>query len=108
MDVSTILSIIGLGITTSTASYAFTLQSLEGTKACEDRVIQTLYVDERLYMKMNGKVYTMVRVPTAKGVKNVRRFETRDRSVAFLQLPEKALVLDNVQMRPITNECRDI
>ena len=50
----------------------------------------------------------MYQKPTNKGVKNIKRFETTNGGVVFLQLPEKAMLLDNVRMKPILNECKNI
>lgn len=102
------ISLIGLALTASTTVHAFKVQNLEGTKACDNRVIRVLHRDDRLYLKMQGQVFTMVQVPTNKGVTNVKRYETRDRKLAFLQLPEKAMILNNATMRPVTNDCLDV
>ena len=106
MDV--LLSLVGLMFTLSSASHAGPPQQLEGTKACDNRVIKVLQKDGKLYVKMQNQVYTMKSVATNNGVKNVSRFETWDSSIVFLQTPEKAMILDNVSMVPITNECRNI
>jgi hypothetical protein len=46
---------------------------------------------------------------TEKPTKNtVRRFETDNSEVVFLQLPEKAMILDNKNMKPILTECKDV
>lgn len=108
MDPTTIFSLAGLLITASSATHAFKLQTLEGTKVCDNQVIRVLAKNDKLYVKINSKVHTMSSVPTNVGVKNIKRFENRDRTIAFLQLPEKAMVLDNAKMVPITNDCRNI
>ena len=108
MDPTTAISLVGLAFTISNSAHAFKLQPLEGTKACDNQIIRVLAKDDKVYLKMHNKVHTLSSVPTNKGVTNVRRFENRDRTVAFLQLPEKAMVLDNAKMVPITNDCRNI
>jgi hypothetical protein len=103
-----LLSLVGLGVTLSSTSHAASPQQLEGTKSCDNRVIQVLQKDSKLYVKMQNQVYTMKSVATNTGVKNVSRFETWDGSIVFIQTPEKAMILDNMSMVPITNECRNI
>lgn len=118
MDASLALSIIGLGFSLATNPVygielvqkpgPFVLQKLEGKKSCDFADIKVLSKGDTIYLKYNNKVHTMHRKPTAKGVKNVKRFETEKRGLVFLQLPEKAMLLDHVKMRPILNECLDV
>ena len=108
MEPTIAMSIAGLAMTAATTAHAFKVQNLEGAKACDNQVIRVLHRDDKLYLNMNNKVFVMVSVPTNKGVTNVRRFETKDHSIAYLQLPEKAMVLNNKTMRPITNDCLDV
>lgn len=104
-----VLSAVGLAFSISSANtHAFKLQELEGTKVCDNQTIKVLQRDNRVYIRTSQRVYTLAAVPTNEGVKNVRRFETRDRAMAFLQLPEKAMLLDNASMRPISNDCLNI
>lgn len=108
MEPTIVMSIAGLAMTAATTVQAFQVQNLEGTKVCDNRTIRVLYKDDKLYLNMDSKIFTMVKVPTNKGVNNVRRFETRDRSLAYLQLPEKSMILNNKTMRPVTNDCLDV
>ena len=119
MDASLALSIIGLGFSLATNPVygielvqkpgPFVLQKLEGKKSCDFADIKVLSKnDKTIYLKYKNVVYTMHRKPTAKGVKNVKRFETEKRNLVFLQLPEKAMLLDHVNMRPLLNECLDV
>lgn len=108
MEPTLALSVAGLALTAATTVNSFKVQNDDGVKACDNQVIRVLYKDDRLYLKMRGQVFTMVRVPTNKGVTNVKRYETKDRKLAFLQLPEKAMVLNNATMRPVTNDCLDV
>lgn len=107
MSTAAVISLIGL--TYTLVSPSFKLQKAEGPKKCDFASIQVLQKGEnKIYMKYNNRVYVMDRVPTAKGVDNVKRYETRDNKLAYLQLPEKAMVLDNHEMRPLLNDCLDI
>lgn len=110
MEPATILlSLVGFAFTVSSAnSHAFKLQDLEGTKVCDNQTIRVLNRNDKVYIRTARRVYTLAAVPTNEGVKNVKRYETRDRAVAFLQLPEKAMLLDNASMRPISNDCLNI
>ena len=108
MDPSIIVSLAGLALTASSASYAFKLQPLEGTKLCDNQTIRVLHKEDKLYVRTDKHMLVMSRVPTAKGVVNIRRFETSDRKIAYLQLPEKAMILNNDTMRPVTNDCLNI
>ena len=107
MDVSVVASVIGLALTVShNAAHAYKYQDIEGKKHCD---FTTVYVlkksDEKIYLKMNNKVFVMFSRPTAKGNEKIKRFETGDSSLVLIQTPEKALILDNVKMRPMYNEC---
>jgi hemin uptake protein HemP len=107
MSTTVALSVLGLAYTIMSPS--FKAQNLEGPKKCDFASIQVLQKGEnKIYMKHNGRVFVMERVPTAEGVKNVKRFETRDHELAYLQLPEKAMLLNNKEMKPVLNDCLDI
>lgn len=107
MDAAVVLSAIGLVYTI--VSPSFKVQKIEGPKKCDFASIKVLQKGEdKIYMKYNERVYVMDKVPTAEGVKNVKRFETRDHKFAYLQLPEKAMLLDNHEMKPVLNDCLDI
>lgn len=109
MDPTVVLSAVGMAFTISAAnSHAFKLQELEGTKVCDNQTIRVLYRDDKVYLRTAQKVYTMAAVPTNRGVNNVKRFETRDRTITFMQLPEKAMILDNAKMTPISNDCLNV
>lgn len=118
MDASLLLSAVGLGFSVMTNPVfgvelvqrpgPFVLQKLEGKKSCDFGEIKVLSKNNIVYIKYNSKVYTLYSKPTAKGVKNVKRFETEKRGLVFLQLPEKAMLLDQVKMRPLLNECLDV
>lgn len=107
MSSTVALSVIGLAYTIMAPS--FKVQNLEGPKRCDFATIQVLQKGEnKIYMKYDSRVYVLDRVPTAEGVKNVKRFETRDRELAYLQLPEKSMLLSNKEMKPLLNDCLDI
>lgn len=118
MDASLLLSVVGLGFSLATNPVygielvqkpgPFVLQKLEGKKSCDFADIKVLSKNNVVYLKYNNVVYTMYSKPTAKGVKNVKRFETAKRNLVYLQLPEKAMLLDHVNMRPLLNECLDV
>jgi len=112
MDASILISLLGLVITTSNSAQAYKPQKLEGAKACEHTILKTLYSEkyQRLYVKYQNPnnttmIFSMVEKPTNTGV---RRFETDNGNVVFLQLPEKSMLLDNKNMKPIVSECRDV
>lgn len=107
MSTAVVLSAIGL--TYTLISPSFKAQKAEGPKRCDFATIQVLQKGEdKLFMKYNGRVYALDRVPTAKGVDNVKRYHTRDDEFAYLQLPEKAMLLNNREMKPVLNDCLDI
>lgn len=110
MDIGTLASVAGLAftVTTATNSHAFKLQEIEGTKICDNQTIRVLYREEKVYIRTTDRVYTFASVPTNKGVTNVKRFETKDRTLSFLQLPEKAMILNNATMRPVSNDCLNV
>ena len=109
MEPSLLLSALGLVFTlNATSAAAFKEQKLEGSKICENGlIIKTLYRDQnkRLYLKSRETVLSMTEKPTKN---TVRRFETDNSEVVFLQLPEKAMILDNKNMKPILTECKDV
>lgn len=106
MSATVALSLAGLIYTASTS---FKPQKLEGTKTCDFATVQILQRDEnKIYMKYDDRVFVMLKQPTAEGVKNIKRFETKQKDMVFLQLPEKAMLLDNKAMKPILNECLDV
>lgn len=107
MDAAVVLSAIGLAYTVISPS--FKVQNVEGPKKCDFASIQVLQKgDNKIYMKYDGRVYVMDRVATNDGVKNVKRFETRDHVFTYLQLPEKSMLLNSKEMKPILNDCLDI
>lgn len=107
MDAAVVLSAVGLVYTLVAPS--FKVQKTEGPKKCDFASIKVLQKSEdKIYMKYNDRVYVMDKVATADGVKNVKRFETRDYKFVYLQLPEKSMLLDNHDMKPILNDCLDI
>jgi len=110
MEPSLAVSLAGLAFTLFAGpSYAYKYQELEGSKLCDFSNIQVLQKnDQKIYLKYEQTVFVMYQKPTNKGVKNVKRFETTNGGVVFLQLPEKAMLLDNVRMKPILNECKNI
>lgn len=108
MEPTVVMSIAGLALTAASTVHAFKVQDLEGAKACDNQTIKVLYKDDRLFLKTHNQVFVMTSVPTNKGVTNVKRFETKDRRLAFLQLPEKAMLLNNATMRPVSNDCINI
>ena len=108
MEPSLLLSVIGLVFTLNANSApSYKPQKLEGSKVCEAGIIKTLYRDQekRLYLKSKQTILSMSEKPTKNAV---RRFETDNGEIVFLQLPEKAMLLDNKNMRPILTECKDI
>jgi hypothetical protein len=106
---STAVALSAIGLAYTLISPSFKVQNLEGPKSCDFASIQVLQKgDEKIYMKYNSRVYVMEKVPTAKGVDNVKRFETRTRDLAYLQLPEKGMLLNNREMKPLLNDCLDI
>ena len=106
---STAVALSALGLLYTVAGPSFKAQNLEGPKTCDFAQIKILqkHEEKKIYMKYDNRVYVMDRVPTAKGVTNVKRFETRQGDLVYLQLPEKGMLLDNHGMRPILNECLD-
>ena len=109
MEPTAILSVVGLTYTLLVGpSYAYKPQKLEGTKQCDFATVQVLQrTSSKIYVKVGDVAYVMHSKPTNVGVKNVKRFETASGKYAFLQLPEKAILLDNHEMKPILNECKD-
>lgn len=107
MDVSTVISAVGLVLTIShNTAHAYKYQDIEGVKKCDFTTLHVLRkADNKIYLKMNNKVHVMYSRPTVKGNEKIMRFETTNGNLVLLQTPEKALVLDNVRMRPIYNEC---
>lgn len=107
MELSAIASIIGLVLTVQhTSAHAAKYQELEGKKSCDFSTVYVLQkAPHKIYLKMKDKVYVMTRRATNVGVEDIERFETKDGSLVFLQTPQKALVLDNVKMTPLLNEC---
>lgn len=118
MDASLLLSAIGLTLSVATNPAfgielvqkpgPFVLQKLEGKKSCDFGEVRVLNSGETIFLKYKDNVHVMHQKPTAKGVKNVKRFETVNRNLVFLQLPEKAMLLDQARMKPILNECLDV
>lgn len=107
---STAVALSALGLLYTVVSPSFKAQNLEGPKTCDFAQIKILQKNEekKIYMKYNDRVFVMDRVPTAKGVTNVKRFETRHGDLVYLQLPEKGMLLNNSEMKPILNECLDV
>ena len=110
MEPTAILSVAGLAYTLLIGpSYAYKPQKLEGTKQCEFAVIKVLEkTPTKIYVKVRDTAFVMHSQPTNKGVTNVRRYETASGKLVYLQLPEKAMILDNEKMQPLLNECKDI
>ena len=107
MDISALASIIGIALTiTHNNAHAYKYQHVEGKKVCDFATVYILQkTDRKIYLKMHDKVHTMFVRPAAKGNEDIKRFETIDSSVVLLQTPQKALILDNVKMKPLYNEC---
>jgi len=98
-----------LGLVYTVAAPSFKAQNLEGPKTCDFAQIKVLQKNDekKIYLKHDNRVFVMDRVATAKGVQNVKRYETRQGDIVYLQLPEKGMLLNNADMRPILNECLD-
>ena len=105
---SLILSAIGLVYTVSASAGSFEPQKLEGTKVCETGMIKVLYQqsEQRLLIKHGNQVYVMTEAAVKE--KKARRFENVSGSLVYLQLPEKAMLLDNYAMKPVYTECKGL
>jgi hypothetical protein len=103
---SLLLSVIGLTYTLS--ANAIEPQKLEGTKVCETGMLKVLYQQEqkRLLIKHGDQVYVMTERTVKE--KKARRFETVSGSLVYLHLPEKAMLLDNYDMKPVFTDCKGI
>jgi formylmethanofuran dehydrogenase subunit D len=103
---SLILSIIGLTYTMS--ANAIEPQKLEGTKVCETGMIKVLYQQDqkRLLVKHGDQVHVMTERVVKE--KKARRFENISGSLVYLHLPEKAMLLDNYEMKPVYTDCKGI
>lgn len=108
MSASVALSALGLAITISTNPVYGFGQRLEGAKQCDFGSIKVLGNETHLFLKYKDSVHTFYRKPVNKGVKNILRFETANRSHIYLQLQDKSMLLDYINMRPILNECKDL
>ena len=107
MSASVVLGVLGLAFSASNAlsGPSYPKQDLEGVKTCETEVMRVLLRDDVLYVKIRDRVLTFTEKPTQT---NVRRFETYDSKLVFLQLPEKTMLLDNVRMKPLLTECKTV
>lgn len=103
---SLIISLIGLSYTMTAT--AIEPQKLDGTKVCETGMIKVLYQQEqkRLLVKHGDQVYVMTERTVKE--KKARRFETVSGSLVYLHLPEKAMLLDNYDMKPVYTDCKGI
>lgn len=103
---SLIISLIGLSYTMTAT--AIEPQKLDGTKVCETGIIKVLYQQEqkRLLVKHGDQVYVMTERTVKE--KKARRFETVSGSLVYLHLPEKAMLLDNYDMKPVYTDCKGI
>ena len=109
MDPATILSTIGLVVAVANPiPNQMNVQSVTGEKVCENNIsFKALLREETgtLYIKSdNGTIFVLQEKKVDTGV---RRFESKDKTLVYIQQPHKAVVLDGKNMRPLIDECRN-
>lgn len=108
MDPSVIISTVGLLVALANPTPGQANKELiTGTKVCEGNyIIKVLVRDETgtMYIKANGRVFVLNEREVDTGV---RRFDSKDGTLIYIQQPHKAIVLDGVNMKPVLDECKN-
>ena len=83
-------------------------EKVTGVKVCENDVVLKVLLREEtgtMYIKAeNNRIFVLQEKQVDTGV---RRFESKDKTLIYIQQPNKAVILDGVNMRPVVDECKN-